>query len=102
MAGLKPLNARGLPEGFDLEQHGEKPIISLSIQDKTLRLSYVFPGFSFADHSRSGDAGDQSTKAAYPHEVGMAGTGFLSESGKPLLPSFGRFLQIPFQVVTPT
>lgn len=95
MAGLKPLNARGLPEGFDLEQHGEKPIISLSIQDKTLRLSYVFPGFSFADHSRSGDAGDQSTKAAYPHEVGMAGTGFLSESGKPLLPSFGRFLQIP-------
>jgi hypothetical protein len=29
------------------------------------------------------------------HEVGISGIGFFSESGKPLLPSFGRFVQIP-------
>jgi hypothetical protein len=28
-------------------------------------------------------------------EVGISGAGFVSESGKPLLPSFGRFVQIP-------
>ncbi|MCB2166449.1 MAG: hypothetical protein KQI78_02235 [Deltaproteobacteria bacterium] len=95
MAGLKSLNAKGLPEAFDLDQHGAKPIISLSMQDKTIRLSYVFPGFSFADHTGHDNAGARSARATYPHEVGMTGTGFLSESGKPLLPSFGRFLQIP-------
>ena len=28
-------------------------------------------------------------------ELGISGVGFLSESGKPLVPSFGRFVQIP-------
>ena len=89
MADLKPLNPVGLPANFNLEEHGEKPIISLSLQDHAIRLVYQFPGYSLAD--LSGADG----QSGYPHEVGIRGTGFISESGKPLLPSFGRFLQIP-------
>jgi len=95
MADLKSLNATGLPEAFDLVQHGEKPIITLSFESRTIRLSYIFPGFSLADHSDKANVGDRQGKIAFQHEVGIAGTGFLSESGKPLLPSFGRLLQIP-------
>ncbi|MCG6907017.1 MAG: C25 family cysteine peptidase, partial [Desulfobacteraceae bacterium] len=89
MAELKALNPVGLSANFNLEEHGEKPIISLSFRDSTIRLVYRFPGYSQAD--LPGEAG----QSGFQHEVGIHGTGFLSESGKPLLPSFGRFLQIP-------
>ena len=96
MSHLKALSPAGLPANFKLEEHGEKPIVTLSFQENTIRLSYRFPGYSFADVSGAAgaDAGP-SGQAGFRHEVGIRGTGFLSESGKPLLPSFGRFLQIP-------
>lgn len=94
MAGLKTLNARGLPEAFDLLQHGEKPIIRRSFKDNTLRLSYIFPGYRLS-HAPGKKKEHMGPRDAYHNEIGIAGAGFLSESGKPLLPSFGRFVQIP-------
>lgn len=64
----------------------------------------MFPGFVLSEHksnvadSDNSNVADDSTlvkKPAKPHEVGISGIGFFSESGKPLLPSFGRFVQIP-------
>ncbi len=96
MSDLKALNPEGLPANFNLAEHGEKPIITIAVQDRTLRLTYQFPGYSFADLSATAGAGaDPAGQTDFLHEVGIRGTGFLSESGKPLLPSFGRFLQIP-------
>ena len=94
MAGLKSLNAAGLPEAFDLGHHGEKPIIEMTYTDDTIRLSFIFPGYrlSHAPGKQKATPGDRD---AFFNEVGIAGTGFLSASGKPLLPSFGRFVQIP-------
>ena len=96
MTILKSLNPEGLPESFDLEEHGAKPIIALSFQDTTIHITYRFPGFSFTDLS-TGEAhsAPSAPGEALPHEIGISGAGFLSESGKPLLPSFGRFVQIP-------
>ena len=94
MAGLKTLNAQKLPDGFDLAHHGEKPIITLTASANTIRLSYTFPGFRLS-HAPARKKGHPGERSAFYNEVGIAGTGFLSESGKPLLPSFGRFVQIP-------
>ena len=50
MSELKALPAEGVPASFDLEQHGEKPIITMSpLERGRLRLSFAFPGFSLAD-----------------------------------------------------
>lgn len=95
MTGLKSLNATNLPATFDLDHHGEKPIISVSLEAKAIRIRYIFPGFSFSDHTFSPEADAIPEVIVYQHEVGIAGAGFLSESGQPLLPSFGRFIQIP-------
>ena len=94
MAGLKSLNASGLPEAFDLDHHGEKPIIEMACTDDTIRLSYIFPGYRLS-HPPGKQKAAPGDRNAFHNEVGIAGTGFLSASGKPLLPSFGRFIQIP-------
>jgi hypothetical protein len=95
MADLKSLNAKDLPDAFDLKHHGEKPIISVALEAKAIRIRYTFPGFSFSDHTLNAEAGAIPEATDFQHEVGIAGAGFLSTSGHPLLPSFGRFIQIP-------
>ncbi len=94
MAGLKSLKALGLPDAFDIDHHGEKPIIETEFRDNFIRLTFTFPGYrlSHAPGKKRAAPGDRD---AFHNEIGIAGTGFLSESGKPLLPSFGRFVQIP-------
>ena len=37
MADLKSLNAKDLPDAFDLKHHGEKPIISVALEAKAIR-----------------------------------------------------------------
>jgi hypothetical protein len=95
MADLKALNARDLPDGFDLNHHSEKPIISVSLEAKTIRIRYIFPGFSFSEQTLEAENGVNPEATVLQHEVGISGAGFLSENDHPLLPSFGRFVQIP-------
>ena len=95
MASLKPLNAANLPASFDLNLHGEKPIISVAPEAGAIRIRYTFPGFSFSEQTLEAEDGVNPKATVFQQEVGIAGAGFLSQSGHPLLPSFGRFVQIP-------
>ncbi|MBN1372706.1 MAG: hypothetical protein JW987_12265 [Anaerolineaceae bacterium] len=90
MREFKALNPIDLPGGFDLEVHTEEPVVEVKESKGKIVINYVFPGFYLVDDNRK-VAGEQlELKQLY-----ITSTGFLSESGKPLLPSFGRYVQIP-------
>ena len=91
MREFKLLNPEGLPEGFDTEIAGEEPIVAVVESKGRIEVSYIFPGFYLSDDTRDVEGNKVSFK-----QVNIAATGFLAESGKPLLPSFGRYVQIPF------
>ena len=91
MRKFKSLNPERLPEGFDAEIHGKEPIVKLEESKERIVVSYTFPGFYLSDDSR-----DVEGKKVSYKQVNIAAVGFLAESGKPLLPSFGRYVQIPF------
>ena len=38
MASLKSLNATNLPATFDLDHHGEKPIVSVALEAEAIRI----------------------------------------------------------------
>lgn len=84
------LNASNLSDSFDAEIHGEQPVVTVKEKKNMIEVSYIFPGFSISDDDQEVDR-----KLMPFKEVGISGAGFISESGKPLLPSFGRFVQIP-------
>ena len=84
------LSPSGLPEEFDVELYSEKPVVSVEELEDRIEIGYIFPGFTMGDNEQQMD--DQTLPFK---EVGISGAGFVSESGKPLLPSFGRFVQIP-------
>jgi hypothetical protein len=89
---LKP---RGLPKNFDLESHGDKPLVAFDFKKNIIKISYIFPAYRLSDPPQAAVDHEGPGASVYKHEVGISGTGFFSESGKPLLPSFGRFVQIP-------
>ncbi|RLG38032.1 hypothetical protein DRN79_02225, partial [Methanosarcinales archaeon] len=91
MREFKSLNPAGLPEGFDAEIYGEEPIVKVEESKGRIFISYIFPGFYLSDDSQDVEGERVSFK-----QVDIPKVGFLSESGKPLLPSFGRYVQIPF------
>lgn len=91
MREFKSLTPEKLPEGFDAEIHGEEPIVEVEESKGRIAISYTFPGFYLSDDSR-----DVEREKVSFMQVNIAATGFLAESGKPLLPSFGRYVQIPF------
>ncbi len=90
MSQFMSLSPAGLPQLDDAELCNDKPTISVDEREDGIDISFLFPGFvaGNADQRLNGQ------NVAFK-EVGIAGAGFLSESGKPLLPSFGRFVQIP-------
>ncbi|MDL2121722.1 MAG: C25 family cysteine peptidase [Deltaproteobacteria bacterium] len=90
MSEFVSLSPSGLPEEFDVELYSEKPVISVEEIEDRIEIGYIFPGFTMGDNEQQID--DQTLPFK---EVGISGAGFVSESGKPLLPSFGRFVQIP-------
>jgi hypothetical protein len=90
MSEYMSLSPSGLPEEFDVEMHSEKPLVSLEEGKDSIEINYIFPGFTVGDNEQQVDDETLPFK-----EVGFTGSGFVSESGKPLLPSFGRFVQIP-------
>jgi hypothetical protein len=84
------LKASGLSDTYDAEVHGERPLVTVKEGEDSIEVSYIFPGFIISDDDREVDGELMPFK-----EVGISGAGFVSESGKPLLPSLGRFVQIP-------
>jgi hypothetical protein len=90
MSKFISLDASGLSDVFDGEVHGEQPVVQIEEKKEKIIISYIFPGFTMADVDQEVDE-----KSLPFREVGIKGAGFISESGKPLLPSFGRFIQIP-------
>ena len=90
MSEFVSLRPSGLPEAFDMEVFSEKPVVSIDEREDRIEINYIFPGFTL------GEVEQQVDNETLPFkEVGISGAGFVSESGKPLLPSFGRFVQIP-------
>ena len=85
------LNPEDIPDSFDVEIQGEEPIVDVKESKEQISISYTFPGFYLSDDEQDVEGEKKSFK-----QVNIAKTGFLSESGKPLLPSFGRYVQIPF------
>jgi len=84
---LKPA---GVPATFDAEIHGEEPIVEVKETKNAIVISYIFPGFVASEDQTQLD------EELVPfQEVGIKGAGWMSESGKPLLPSFGRYVHIP-------
>jgi hypothetical protein len=79
--------ANELPADYSDELHGKKPLVKIEETDQSVVISYTFPSF-FTDDC-----------VQLPHKdfqlVYIEGVGFHTEKGKPLLPSFGRFLSIP-------
>ncbi|MCK4232836.1 hypothetical protein KAX75_00280, partial [candidate division WOR-3 bacterium] len=91
MREFKSLNPERLPEGFDAEIHGEEPTVKVEESKGRIVVSYTFPGFYLSEDNIDVEGEKLSFK-----QVNIVATGFLAESGKPLLPSFGRYVQIPF------
>ncbi len=84
------LQPSGLSDAFDIEIHGVQPVVTIDEKDTSIQVSFIFPGFSLSDVDQ-----DVEGEIIPFKEVGVSGAGFISESGKPLLPSFGTFVQIP-------
>lgn len=90
MREFRSLSPRGIAEDFDAEIHGEQPVVEVKESKEKIVISFSFPGFYISDHKR-----DVGGKKVLFKQVNIGGTGFIMESGKPLLPSFGRYVQIP-------
>ena len=90
MREFKSLNPEKLPDTYDVKIHGEEPIVEVEETKASIVVSYTFPGFYLSDDSHDVEGERMSFR-----QVNIAKTGFLAESGRPLLPSFGRYVQIP-------
>ena len=90
MSEFMSLKASGLSDEFDATIDGEQPVVKVDETKGKIEVSYIFPGFTISDDDQEVDGESMPFK-----EAGISGSGFVSESGKPLLPSFGRFVQIP-------
>ena len=91
MREFRSLAPAELPRGFDAQIHGEEPQVEVEESGTRILVRYTFPGFYLSEDSRHVEGEEM----GFTH-VDIASTGFLAESGKPLLPSFGRYVQIPF------
>ena len=91
MRQFRSLAPADLPMGFDAQIHGEEPLVEVEESKTRIIVRYTFPGFYESEDSREVE-GDQMDFT----QIDIASTGFLAESGKPLLPSFGRYIPIPF------
>ncbi|GAB6163410.1 hypothetical protein JCM12298_25700 [Desulfothermus naphthae] len=87
---FKSLKASGLSEDFDAEVDGSEPIIDVSEEEDHITISCILPGFDLSDNEQDVKGEKMPFK-----EVGISGVGFVSESGKPLMPVFRRFVNVP-------
>lgn len=86
-ASLRPEN---LSADFDATISGEEPIVTVEETSGKIIISYVFPGFYIVEDSREIEKRELGFK-----QINIAAVGSLGVSGRPQLPSFGRYVQIP-------
>ncbi len=84
------LGAAGLPDSYNAEYEEGAPIVNIVEKQDRIELSYTFPGFFLSDDPRQ-----VNEQEVLFRQVNVSKTGFVEETGKPLLPSFGRYVQIP-------
>ena len=87
---FKSVRPDGLVDGIELETEGSGPVFEVSQEEDHFSLSCIFPGFEISD-----DELKVKNKKRIFNEIGIDGVGFLSQSGKPLLPAFRRFVNVP-------
>ncbi|CAG0937021.1 Gingipain R1 [Thermoflexales bacterium] len=75
----------------DVEPEGNQPRIDIIESKGKIQITYNFPGFYLVDENRTINQQVVNFK-----QVDLTSVGSLVESGKPELPSFGRYVQIPF------
>ena len=76
----------------DSEGLSDEPEVMVNYENKgkQIIITYIFPGYSVSNVKRK-----VNNNWKLFREVGMSGTGFYSVDANPLLPSLGRFIQIP-------
>jgi hypothetical protein len=90
MRKFASLSPKNLSEDFDSEIHGEEPIVKLEETSGKITISYIFPGFYLVE-----DSHDIENKKHGFKQISIAAIGSMGVSGRPQLPSFGRYVQIP-------
>ena len=68
----------------------DEPVVKLKYIDNEIKIIYIFPSFTMLDSARNIKGRLRSFQ-----EVKISGAGFYSVDSEPLLPSFGRYVQIP-------
>jgi hypothetical protein len=93
MQEIFPLYTSG-SKGFS-----DEPLVELDYRSEgrniKIKIRYFFPGFTISDDKRSVFRSRRYRRWHKFQEVKISGAGFLSQDQEPLLPSFGRFVQIP-------
>lgn len=91
MREFKSLFPEGLSAEYDAQLYGEEPIVTVEESKRRITISYTFPGFYLNDDIHRAEGKEVEFK-----QINIEGAGSLSENGKPQLPVFGRYVQIPF------
>ncbi len=84
------LDPSARPDGIDTEEMGSEPIVDVEESEGQIRLSLKLPAFSLID-----DPQEIKGEKHKFMQVDIDGVGYLVEDGKPLLPSFARYVNIP-------
>lgn len=85
------LDTQGLEDAYADEGMDAQPIVEVKESDKRIDISYRFPGFFRNDQEHEVRGQRRSFEG-----LEMAGVGNIAAGGKAELPSFGRYVQIPF------
>lgn len=84
------LNPAGLETIYDSDQFGIEPMVNVEESEGAIELSLKFPAMYLSDDSHEVNGKRYAFK-----QVDIDGVGYLVQGGKPLLPSFQRYVQIP-------
>jgi hypothetical protein len=79
-----------LPDSFDRAVHGDAPVLDIDETSDRITITFRLPGFVLSSTS----AHLEGRRREFD-KVDVSSAGFLAESGRPLLPSFGRYVQLP-------
>jgi len=85
-----PLGTERSADSYNAETFGAPPVVEVKESANTILISYNFPGFFST--GRQHDVGGE--KRSFD-ALEIEGLGYVMESGKPQLPSFGRYVHIP-------